>query len=227
MRTDIVHLDDLPPGATADAVVVIDVCRAFTVAPWCYGVGAASVLLASCVADALAARAYGVVLVKDGVPDPRFDLPNAPGLIARTELSGRRVVQLTGNGTRGVHAVTAPHVLCASFVTAGATARVLAGLGAASVLFVPTEGDEDLALAEYLVAVLGGASDAAGYLQRAAHSAAADELRARGPDPAYPGVDPDDLTRCLELDRFDFALEAVPDGATRRLVRRRRRPSGR
>jgi 2-phosphosulfolactate phosphatase len=79
------------------------------------------------------------VLVKDGVPDPRFDLPNAPGLIARSDLSGRRVVQITGNGTRGVHAVTAPHVLCAAFFTAGATARYLAGSGAASLLFVSTE----------------------------------------------------------------------------------------
>ena len=40
------HLDDLRPGTTADAVVVIDVFRAFTAAPWCYAAGATSVLLA-------------------------------------------------------------------------------------------------------------------------------------------------------------------------------------
>jgi 2-phosphosulfolactate phosphatase len=71
-----------------------------------------------------------------------------------------------------------------------------------------------------MIGLLTRAAGADAYLERAARCAAADELRSRGPDPAYPGVDPDDLDRCLELDRFDFALVAAPDGVTRRLERR-------
>ena len=219
--TEIRHLDDLPTTISADAVVVVDVFRAFTTAPWCYESGARSVLLAPTIEDALAARVGDHVrLIKDGVPDPRFDLANAPGMVAATDLRDRTVVQITGNGTRGVYAVSAPHVLCASFVTATATARFLREERIRSVLFVPTEGDEDTALADYLIELLHGGGDPTDYLRRAEASPAAAELRQRGPDPAFPGVHPDDLTRCLEVDRFDFALEAIPQGVLRKLERR-------
>jgi 2-phosphosulfolactate phosphatase len=219
--TEIRHLDDVGPANSADAVVVVDVFRAFTTAPWCYEAGARSVLLASTIEEALASRVGDhVLLIKDGLPDPRFDLQNAPGLVAETDLGDRTVVQITGNGTRGVYAVSAPHVLCASFVTAGATARFLRQAQIRSVLFVPTEGDEDTALADYLVELLHGDDDPTDFLCRAEASPAAAELRQRGPDPAFPGVHPNDLTRCLELDRFDFALEAIPQGVLRKLERR-------
>ena len=219
--TEIRHLDDLPTTISADAVVVVDVFRAFTTAPWCYESGARSVLLAPTIEDALAARVGDHVrLIKDGVPDPRFDLANAPGMVAATDLRDRTVVQITGNSTRGVYAVSAPHALCASFVTATATARFLREERIRSVLFVPTEGDEDTALADYLIELLHGGGDPTDYLSRAEASPAAAELRQRGPDPAFPGVHPDDLTRCLDVDRFDFALEAIRQGVLRKLERR-------
>ena len=219
--TEIRHLDEVLPTISADAVVVVDVFRAFTTAPWCYESGASSVLLAPTIEDALAARVGDHVrLLKDGVPDPRFEMPNAPGLVANTDLRDRTVVQITGNGTRGVYAVAAPHVLCASFVTAGATVQYLREAQISSVLFVPTEGDEDAALADYLVELLHGDGDATDFLRRAEASPAAAELRQRGPNPAFPGVHPDDLMRCLEVDRFDFALEATPQGVLRKLERR-------
>ena len=221
MLTEIRHLDDLPRTVSADAVVVVDVFRAFTTAPWCYESGARSVLLAPTIEDAIAARVgEHVRLLKDGAPDPRFDLPNAPGLVATADLSDHTVVQITGNGTRGVYAVAAPHVLCASFVTASATARFLREAHVGTVLFVPTEGDEDVALADYLVELLHGDADPTDYLNRAEASPAAAHLELRGPDAAYPGVHADDLRLCLEVDRFDFALEAVPQGPLRRLERR-------
>jgi 2-phosphosulfolactate phosphatase len=221
MLTEIRHLDDVGGAKPVDAVVVIDVFRAFTTAPWCYEAGARSVLLAPTIEDALASRASDHVrLVKDGPPDPRFDLPNAPGLVAETDLRDRTVVQITGNGTRGVYAVSAPLVLCASFVTAAATARFLSAAQPRSVLLLPTEGDEDAALADYLIELLRGDADATDYVRRAEASPAAAHLRHRGPDPEYPGVHPNDLTLCLDVDRFDFALEAVPCGGMRRLVKR-------
>lgn len=218
------HVDDLShPGpareaaARADVAVVIDVIRAFTVAPWCLERGAAAVLLASSVEAAVAARDASypdALLLKDGPADPRFALPNAPGRIAREDLTGRTVVQRTGNGTRGAHAVArTPLVLCSSFVTAAATAEAVRAARPGGVVLIPTEGDEDWALADYLAAVLhdGGARpDPSPYLDRVVRSPAGVECAERGADEGYPGVDPDDLARCLELDRFDHALRAVP-----------------
>jgi 2-phosphosulfolactate phosphatase len=226
----ICHVDDLPPlvhaesrpdGADGPGVaVVIDVIRAFTVAPWCLARGAAALFLAPSVEVAARARAERypeAVLLKDGPPDPRFALPNSPSRVARTDLTGQTVIQKTGNGTRGAFAVGAvPLVLCASFVTAGATARKVAASDAERVLLVPTEGDEDLALAEYLAALLvaraGSHVDPEPYLARVRDSAAAKECLERSDDPAYPGVCAGDLESCLDLDGFGHALRARRQG---------------
>lgn len=196
----------------ADAAVVIDVVRAFTVAPWCYARGARGVLLAPTLEAALAGRERwpNALLLKDGSRDDRFDLPNSPGIVAAADLAGRSVIQTTGNGTRGAHAATgASLILCASFVTAAATARALREAQPGTVALVITEGEEDVAFAEYLCALLSGdGAKPDSYLARAAASAAADELRERSQDPAFPGVHPDDLGLCLQVDRFDFALKA-------------------
>lgn len=215
MRTRTVHVDDLtePLGPDVDIAVVVDVIRAFTAAPWCLARGAARLLLAPSLDAAVAAGARfpGAVLLKDGPPDARFALANAPGAIATSDLTGRTVIQKTGNGTRGVHAARgAGEVLCASFVTAGATTDHLLRRDAGEVVFVVTEGDEDLALADYVTACLEGPTDVAPYLRRVLDSDAAEELRQRGPDPACPGVHPDDLDHVLAVDRFDRALRCDP-----------------
>ncbi len=215
------HVDDLtepgPPTTAPDVAVVIDVIRAFTVTPWCLARGAAQVLLAPSLDAAVEARRDRwpeALLLKDGPPDPRFELPNSPERVAGADLAGRTVIQKTGNGTRGAFAVgRVPLVLCASFATAGATARAIVRAAPDRVLLVPTEGDEDHALADYLTALLedgGSRPDPASYLARVRESDAGRECRDRGEDPAYPGVDPGDLARCLELDAFDHAVRARP-----------------
>lgn len=227
MRTLVCHVDDLDHDGVAtravgraDVAVVVDVVRAFTVAPWCLHRGAARLLLARGVEEAVAARAArfpDALLLKDGDPDERFALPNAPGRIALEDLSGRTVLQRTGNGTRGAHAVAGvPLVLCAGLVTASATAAAVAAAGAEHVVLVVTEGEEDVALAELVLAVLehGSAVDPEPFRVRAAGSEAAQQCRDRGPDPAWPGFHEDDLRRCLQVDRFDRAVVAreVGDG---------------
>jgi 2-phosphosulfolactate phosphatase len=223
MRIRTVHLDDVRQLPSVDAAVVIDVLRAFTVAPWCYARGAHDVLLAPTLEAAIAGRTRwpNALLLKDGSPDQRFDLPNAPGIIAATNLSGRTVILKTANGTRGAHAALgAAHLFCASFVTAAATARALCELEPRTVALVVTEGDEDVAFADYLSALLSGDDpEPDPYLARAAGSAAAQELRERSHDASFPGVHPDDLELCLQLDRFDFALQAELAGNLLRLER--------
>ncbi len=223
MQVSTVQLDDLGEPVRTPAAVVIDVIRAFTTAPWCFARGAAAVHLAADVDAAAAARALwpDALLLKDGATDARFDLPNAPGQIRTVDLTGRTVVLVTTNGTRGAHAVAdVDLVLCASFATAAATARVLTARAVSAVTLVVTKGEEDQALADYLAGLLTGADpDPVGYLSRANAAETAHETRRFGRDPGRPGVHADDVDLCLELDAFDFALRAHRDGRYLRLTR--------
>ncbi|MEU1105095.1 2-phosphosulfolactate phosphatase [Streptomyces tibetensis] len=199
--------------------VVVDVMRAFTVAAWAFGQGAERIVLAESLDEALAlkARHPDWVALKDGPPAPGFDAVNSPGLLRSLDLGGRTVVQKTTAGTVGALAVKeASLVLCAGFVVAEATARLLRTRASDSdsdcygVTFVVTgEGgraDEDLACAQYIARrALEAGTNAAEYLRRAGCSRAAAEL-AQG---VRRGVHPDDVALCLELDRFPFAMVAA------------------
>ncbi|MFB6849572.1 2-phosphosulfolactate phosphatase [Streptomyces sp. NPDC056373] len=195
--------------------VVVDVMRAFTVAAWAFGQGAERIALAESLDEALAlkARHPDWIALKDGPPAPGFDTVNSPGLLRSLDLGGRTVVQKTTAGTVGALAVKeASLVLCAGFVVAEATARLLrtrTGDGDGVTFVVTGEGgraDEDLACAQYIARrTVEAGTDAAAYLRRAGRSRAAAEL-AQG---VRQGVHPDDLALCIELDRFPFAMVAA------------------
>ncbi|WP_432537280.1 2-phosphosulfolactate phosphatase [Kineococcus arenarius] len=198
---------------TPSVAVVVDVMRAFTVAAWAFARGADEIVLAESLEDALALKAGHPqwLALKDGPPAPGFDVVNSPGLLRTLDLGGRTVVQKTTAGTVGALAVKdASLVLCASFVVAEATARLLRRRACDSATFVVTgeEGhaEEDLACAQYIAGrVSEVGTDAAEFLRRAADSRAAAEL-AQG---VRQGVHPDDAALCLELDRFPFAVVAT------------------
>ncbi|MEU6546798.1 2-phosphosulfolactate phosphatase [Streptomyces sp. NPDC046859] len=203
--------------------VVIDVMRAFTVAAWAFARGAERIVLAESLEEVLALRARHPdwVAIKDGPPAPGFDTVNSPGMVRSMDLCGRTVVQKTTAGTVGALAVKeASLVLCAGFVVAEATARLLRARACDTVTFVVTGEDgraeEDLACARYIAlrateaaGTAEGSGQAAAFLRRAAGSRAAGEL-ATG---VRKGVHPDDVALCLELDRFPFAMVADWDGA--------------
>ncbi|MFD3869338.1 2-phosphosulfolactate phosphatase [Streptomyces sp. NPDC058623] len=201
---------------TPSVAVVVDVMRACTVAAWAFARGAEKIVLAESLEEALALkdRHPDWVALKDDPPAPGFDAVNSPGLLRSVDLGGRTVVQKTTAGTVGALAVKdASLVLCAGFVVAEATARLLRTRGGDSVTFVVTGEDgraeEDLACAQYIAGrAIGAVTDAAGYLRRAADSRAAGELT-RG---VRQGAHPDDVALCLELDRFPFAMVATPEG---------------
>ncbi len=202
-------------GETPSVAVVVDVMRAFTVAAWAFARGANKIVLAESLDEALALKARHPewLTLKDGPPAPGFDAVNSPGLLRCIDLGGRTVVQKTTAGTVGALAVKeASLVLCASFVVAEATARLLRMRQCHSATFVVTGGDghaeEDLACAQYIARrATEGGTDAAEFLRRAGESRAADEL-AEG---VRQGVHPDDVALCLELDRFPFAMVATWD----------------
>ncbi|MEU0000664.1 2-phosphosulfolactate phosphatase [Streptomyces microflavus] len=211
METRFVGIAEL--AEVPSVAVVVDVMRAFTVAAWAFARGAEKIVLAESLDDALAltARHPEWVALKDGPPAPGFALVNSPGLLRSADLGGRTVVQKTTAGTVGALAVKdASLVLCAGFVVAEATARLLRARGSGSVTFVVTgedgRADEDLACAQYIAGrATGAGTDAAGFLRRAAASRAATEL-AEG---VRQGVHPDDIALCLEVDRFPFAMVAA------------------
>ncbi|MFG2949466.1 2-phosphosulfolactate phosphatase [Streptomyces adustus] len=206
----IAELTDAPPVA-----VVVDVMRAFTVAAWAFAQGAEKIVLAESLDQALALKARHPhwAAVKDGPPAPGFDAVNSPGLLRSIDLTGRTVVQKTTAGTVGALAVKeASLVLCAGFVVAEATARLLRTRACDRVTFVVTgeEGraEEDLACAQYIAGrVTEAETDAAAFLHRAAVSRAAVELT----EGVRQGVHPDDVALCLEVDRFPFAMVAAPE----------------
>lgn len=202
-----------------EAVVVIDVLRAFTVQPWMFAQGATRLLTVAVADQALRLRddhlPEAVLAGEEGGEQLEgFDLGNSPIQIQGTDLTGRTVIHRTSAGTQGLaRTVGSGLVLAASFVTAGATARVLAAAEPARVTFVITgaslgrDGDEDLAAAELIAARLHGRDpDREPYLARIATSDAGRNFVPAGPSWASPA----DLDACAALDRFDHALQVVP-----------------
>ena len=210
-----VELDAAGPG---DVVVVIDVLRAFTTAPWMLRQGASRILAVSEVEHAWALRRGPLpqaLLAGEvgGRPLEGFDLGNSPAEVSRWDLRGRTVVHRTSAGTQGLHrTVGSQLVLAASFTTATATASVIRRVAPGEVTYVITgaslsrDGDEDLACAEFIAALVTGQPDPAPYLQRVRSSDAGRMFTPEGPSWAPP----EDLAMACELDVFDHALRAEP-----------------
>ncbi len=135
MRLDIALL----PGQTFDRArsvcIVVDVLRASSSIVTLLDRGAARVLAAPGLADAMAlhARLPDHVLCgeKDGLPPPGFDYGNSPSEFARLDLGGRRVILATSNGTRVLAALAgAPAVLVGCLLNRSAVARAAAAIAA-------------------------------------------------------------------------------------------------
>ena len=82
MKIDVYHT---PLGLTAGdltgrAVVVIDVLRAFTTAAWAFELGVERIVLTDDLDEALRLKAHlpKALAMKDGEPEPGFDLTNSP-----------------------------------------------------------------------------------------------------------------------------------------------------
>jgi 2-phosphosulfolactate phosphatase len=208
------HYTDLEDCHTAQGVVlVIDVLRAFSIAAYAFSRGAKEILLVSTVEEALSLRSYlpnakamGEV---GGLPPAGFDFGNSPTYIREADLSGMTLIQRTGAGTQGaVRSANADVMLASSFVVADATVRFVSRLGIDEVTFVITgrfdnRGDEDLACAEYLEALLrGNRPDTKPFVRRVYESR--DALQHL--DPVETGFPLSDLEYCTQIDKFDFAM---------------------
>ena len=198
-------------------VVVIDVIRAFTNAAFAFARGAREIYPVSGVEEALQLKTQipnslvcGEV---GGLPPEGFDFGNSPTQTSQLDLGGKNIVQRTGAGTQGiVKSVQAETMFAASLVVAAATVKTIRSLTPETVTFVitgqyaPGHGDEDLACAEYLEALLKSEGpDPKPIIERVYKSR--DALLHLDPDlPAFPGTD---LDHCTQIDAFDFAMHVV------------------
>ena len=155
--------------------------------------------------DALAVGAVG-----GGAPAPGLDLGNSPAAVAALDLAGRRIIQYTAGGTRGLVACDqAVVLLAASLVCASATAGYLRRLDPPSVTLVVTgiwsdrDGDEDHACADLIEALLRGDDPPRALFADRVRQSDFGRRFLAGTDPNLP---PADLECAAAVDRFGFAM---------------------
>jgi len=210
VKTSIYHRFDC--SKAEGLCVVIDVLRAFTTAAFAFAKGAQEIILVSSIDEAKQQHQKDLTLMLMGEEEGRliegFHFGNSPAEMQNASVSGRRMVQRTSSGTQGVIACKhAEQMLVSSFVVAEATLKRIQQLNPSHVSFIVTgrtNGDEDLALAEYLQArVLKQDSAVDPFLSRVRNSPAANRMLS---DSDYEFAK-QDLEHAVHLDRFSFAME--------------------
>lgn len=198
-----------------DTVVVIDVLRSFTTAAVALAKGASAIYPVEAIssATALHARMPGSIsigAIGGGDPIPGFDFGNSPSQLIDAQLSGKTVVMSTAAGVRGLQRFHhARQLYATSLVCARATADAIRAAGASEVCFVITgewvdrDGDEDIACADYIEALLRDEQPLAeSYARRVRDS----DFGRRFSAGNWANLPLADLDLCAEADRFDFAM---------------------
>lgn len=204
-----------------DTVVVIDVLRSFTSAAVMLSRGARAIYPVERIAAATAMLAemplpVSVGAVGGGDPVPGFDFGNSPSQLMQADLAGRQVVMTTAAGVRGLQRFRlARRLYAASLVCARATAEAILAAGADEVCFVITgewvdrDGDEDIACADYIEALLRGATVAPDeFVQRVRQS----DFGLRFSAGTWPNLPLADLDIAAQPDLFTFAMPVRREG---------------
>lgn len=204
-----------------DTVVVIDVLRSFTTAAVALSNGAIAVYPVEGVAAtvslaALIPNALSVGAVGGGDPVPGFDFGNSPWQLMQADVAGKNVVMTTAAGVRGLQRFRGARRLYAvSLVCARATADAIRAARARDVCFVITgewvdrDGDEDIACADYIEALLRGKSpDPDSFARRVRDS----DFGRRFAAGTWPNLPRGDLELAARADLFDFAMPVGREG---------------
>ena len=224
MRSPAVRIEvaDHIAGASAarGIAIVIDVFRAFSVAPHALAAGAARVMPVGAVEEALALRGSIPEALLIGERHarrlPGFDAGNSPTEVIALPLAGRTLVHTTHAGTQGlVNAGAADAVLTGSFVNLSAIARFVRHRAPELITIVRMGHEarerclEDDLCAEALVNLLqgGSAPSTAQVRERLRDAPAARKFF----DPACDWAPAADFDYCTEVDRFDFVLRLRRD----------------
>lgn len=220
--------------------VVFDVLRATSTIATALAHGAAAVIPAQSIPEAIAQRGKNPGFLLAGERNGRrigpeqadgvgFDLGNSPREFTSGAISGRTIVTTTTNGTRALRACTgARGIFAAAFVNLEATARALEGERADLVLMVCAgtlheTALEDVLGAGSLVERLGGRdlSDGARIALETWNRLKADldealALSRNGKKLLSIPELADDVAFCAARDRFD-TVATMRDGALRRI----------
>ncbi len=205
----------------SDTVVVIDVLRSFTSAAVMLARGAQAIYPVERIADATALfrqldNVVSIGAVGGGDPVPGFDFGNSPSLLMQAELAGKQAVMTTAAGVRGLQRFRhARRLYATSLVCAAATAEAIRAAGAGEVCFVITgewvdrDGDEDIACADYIEALLRGVPVAPeAFVQRVRQS----DFGQRFTAGTWPNLPLADLDLAARADIFDFAMPVRREG---------------
>jgi 2-phosphosulfolactate phosphatase len=212
------HLQNTPDSA--DTVVVVDVLRSFTTAAVAFARGARCIYPVSGNTPPAAWPDVGTVVtvgsLPGGDPAPGFDYGNSPAALTEVDLAGKAVVLSTAAGVAGLLRFRqAPRLYAASLAGARATAAAIRAAGAREVCFVITgewidrDGDEDIACADYLEALLRGLPVVAADYERRVRESDFGRRFTAGGHSQLPAAD---LELCAQADRFDFAMSVRQDG---------------
>ncbi|MBP7074716.1 MAG: 2-phosphosulfolactate phosphatase [Rhabdochlamydiaceae bacterium] len=198
-------------------VVVIDVFRAFTTASYVLDRQPLTYMLAlrQTVVDELATRhMHSLVIGKPekGTNSHIYHIPNSPTRVLEAEVKDRNIIHRTEAGAKGIlQAQEATIILAASFVNASATVRYIKALKDYDVTIVPmghegsTPSLEDDICSDYITALINNQKrDLAHYIPQLKEGSgkyffSTDQWQ-------YPH---EDFDRCLEVDRFNFAIQAT------------------
>lgn len=202
---------EVPSGAV---VIVIDVIRAFTTAAVAFERGVTEIVCAPSVEAGRELRRLHpdclLVGETNGLMPADFDFGNSPFEMSMAELDGRRLIQATSNGTRGLVRYPDPAALLAvSALNAGATARWIGTNHPRTPCTLVCTGQtaEDHACARYLSDLLQGSQPRRVDLVAGIMAGAAEHDRAYAEQPAADRVDlSKDIPFCCDVDRSAFAM---------------------
>jgi 2-phosphosulfolactate phosphatase len=196
--------------------VVIDVFRAFSAACYVMGNGAEKIISAGSVETALGLRSGHPEYLLMGERNERkvagFEFGNSPSEVEYTDFTGKTVVQTTSAGTQGlVNAIHADEVLTGSFVNADAIVNHIKKQAPVQVSLVcmgyaarhPIE--EDTLCASYIRQRLEGATPDYDEMTETIRKTSGRRFFIAGHQDHAPSTD---FYLCLDLNRFDFVLQA-------------------
>ncbi len=212
---------DLVQGAkdARGITVVIDVFRAFSTACYAFANGASTIIAVGEIDKAKQIKSDNpdVILIgeRGGKKLEGFEYGNSPTEIKSLDFQGKHLVLTTHSGTQGlVNAVSAEKLFTGSFVNAKATANYIRSLAPSQVSLVRMgvaathRADEDHLCAEYLESLLSGKPFEIDQVKTTLRKSPCSD---RFFDPAKPWSPPSDFDFCLEVDRFNFVIQAQPN----------------
>lgn len=196
-------------------VVIVDVFRACTTAAYLLNRHPATYILAKKSSTINRLSCYFINPLLVGKPEKGinlvYDIPNSPTRTEDVRVSGRSVLHRTEAGASGIMLASESDVLLAAgFVNASSTAEYIKKIKNREVIIIPMGHEglrpslEDNLCASYLKELFSGKQlDVGKFIS----------LLQEGPGKYFFSEDQyqypkEDFFRCLEIDRFDFAIKA-------------------